>query len=68
MVCYEVEDTNPMNPHSLMRYADAWWTLDAIYWDLHLLAYDIYGHPHVIAFPETEFLAHPLTKKRFYQA
>jgi hypothetical protein len=64
VVCYEIEDWNPMHPHALMRYADAWWTLEAIEWDLHLITYDIYGHPREIMFPEVEFLAGPLTETR----
>jgi len=47
VVCYEIEDTHPMNPNSILEYAAAWWCLDYIYWDLHLISYDIYGHPRV---------------------
>jgi hypothetical protein len=44
VVCYEVEDTHPLNPHSIEEYVAAWWCLDYIYWDLHLISYDVYGH------------------------
>lgn len=47
VVCYEVEDTHPLNPYSIAEYAAAWHNLDYISWDLHLIAYDIYGHPRV---------------------
>lgn len=47
VVCYEVEDTHPLNLNSITEYAAAWWTLDYIYWDLHLISYDIYGHHRV---------------------
>jgi hypothetical protein len=51
VVCYEVEDTHPMNPHSIEAYVAAWYNLDYIYWDLHLISYDIYGHPRVHLLP-----------------
>ena len=57
IVCYEVEDTHPLNPFSIGKYAAAWWTLEYIYWDLHLIAYDIYGNPRIIQLPESEFVA-----------
>lgn len=47
VVCYEIEDTHPLNPRSILEYAAAWWCLDYIYWDLHLISYDIYGHHRV---------------------
>jgi hypothetical protein len=47
VVCYEVEDTHPLNPDSIEEYVAAWWCLDYIYWDLHLISYDIYGHHRV---------------------
>jgi hypothetical protein len=48
IVCYEVEDTNPININSLGKYIAAWWLMDALTWDLHLIAYDIFGNPRVI--------------------
>ncbi len=60
IVCYEVEDTHPLNPNSIGAYANAWYTLEYVYWDLHLIAYDIYGHPKVIVFPHAELVARRL--------
>lgn len=57
VVCYEVEDQHPLNPNSIGKYAAAWWCLEYIYWDLHLIAYDIYGNWRIIQLPESEFLA-----------
>jgi len=51
VVCYEVEDTHPLNPWSIQEYAAAWHNLDYIYWDLHLISYDVYGHPRVHLLP-----------------
>lgn len=64
VVCYEIEDRHPLNPFSVGAYAAAWWTLEYIYWDLHLIAYDIYGNHRVIIFPESGFLAHEVRAKR----
>lgn len=64
IVCYEVEDHHPLNPFSIGEYGAAWWTLEYIYWDLHLIAYDIYGNHRVINFPESEFLAREVRAKR----
>jgi hypothetical protein len=47
VVCYEVEDTHPLNPYSIGEYEAAWHCLDYIYWDFHLIAYDVYGHHRV---------------------
>lgn len=55
IVCYEVEDAHPLNRDSLSAYARAWWTLDYVYWNLHLIAYDICGNARLIRFPETSF-------------
>ena len=57
IVCYEIEDTHPLNIFSIREYAAAWWTLEYIYWDLHLIAYDIYGNPRIVAFPESDIIA-----------
>lgn len=64
VVCYEVEDHHPLNSFKIVEYAAAWWTLEYIYWDLHLIAYDIYGNPRIIAFPHSEFIAHEMRKAR----
>lgn len=56
IVCYEVEDAHPLNRGSLSAYAMAWWTLDYVYWNLHLIAYDICGNARQIQFPETSFV------------
>jgi hypothetical protein len=64
VVCYEVEDHHPLNPFSIGEYAAAWWTLEYIYWDLHLIAYDIFGNPRIIAFPHSEFVADELRATR----
>jgi hypothetical protein len=64
VVCYEIEDSHPLSPFSIGEYGAAWWTLEYIYWDLHLIAYDIYGNSRVIDFPESDFLAHEERMKR----
>ena len=64
IVCYEVEDHHPLNPFSVGRYSNAWWTLEYIYWDLHLIAYDIYGNARVIAFPSSDFLSREVRDRR----
>lgn len=64
VVCYEVEDRHPLNPFSVGEYAAAWWTIEYIYWDLHLIAYDVFGNARIIAFPSSEFIAHDLRKIR----
>lgn len=64
VVCYEVEDRNPLNPFSIREYGAAWWTLEYIYWDLHLIAYDVYGNPRIVAFPESDFVAEEIRKTR----
>lgn len=64
IVCYEVEDSHPLNLYSIKKYADAWWTLNYIYWDIHLITYDIYGHPRIILFPEAGFVATDVHNKK----
>ena len=64
IVCYEVEDHHPLNPFSVGRYSNAWWTLEYIYWDLHLIEYDIYGNARVIAFPSSDFLSREVRDRR----
>ena len=64
VVCYEVEDHHPLNSFTIGKYADAWWTLEYIYWDLHLIAYDVFGNARIIAFPHSEFIASELRKTR----
>ena len=67
VVCYEVEDSHPLNPRSIGEYGAAWWCLEYIYWDLHLIAYDIYGNPRIVRFPESEFTAREVRKKHKHQ-
>jgi hypothetical protein len=57
IVCYEIEDTHPINHSSILAYGYAWWALNEIYWDLHLIAYDIYGHARIYRFPEADLIA-----------
>lgn len=64
VVCYEVEDYHPLNPFSVSAYAAAWFNLEYIYWDLHLIAYDIYGHPREIVFPEAGCIAELECRRR----
>lgn len=64
IVCYEVEDRHPLNPFSVGGYGAAWWTLEYIYWDLHLVAYDIYGNSRIVYLPESEFIAREVRRTR----
>lgn len=64
VVCYEVEDQHPLNASSIGAYGAAWWTLEYIYWGLHLVAYDIYGNYRIVNLPESEFLAHDIREAR----
>jgi hypothetical protein len=64
VVCFEVEDANHLTPDKIIEYAAGWYTLEYIYWDLHLITYDIYGHPRVIVFPVAEFVAKEKTEER----
>lgn len=64
IVCYEVEDSHPLNINSIGGYSAAWWNLEYIYWDLHLIAYDIYGHPRCIHYPEAGFIAREIRENR----
>jgi len=64
VVCYEVEDTHPMNPSSIAEYAAAWHNLDYIYWDLHLISYDIYGHPRVHLLPVAGVISQQVRDER----
>ena len=57
VVCYEIEDTHPLNVSSIRAYANAWYTLEYIFWDLHLIAYDIFGHHKIITLPTAELIA-----------
>jgi hypothetical protein len=54
IVSYEVEDARPLKRGSVARYTDAWWALKYATWDLRLFAYDIYGHPREIRFPQAD--------------
>ncbi len=64
LVCYEVEDSHPLSIHSIGAYSGAWWNLEYIFWDLHLIAYDIYGHPRIIHYPEAGFIAREIRETR----
>jgi hypothetical protein len=64
VVCYEVEDSHPLNIYSIGEYTAAWWNLEYIYWDLHLIAYDVFGNHRVIGFPTSETVAMGLREKR----
>jgi len=48
IVCYEVEDTHPLNDKKILKYTDIFWALDEIYWDLILITYDIFGNTSYI--------------------
>lgn len=48
IVCYEVEDSLHLYRGRLIKYSNSWWNLEALCWDLHLIAYDIWGHPRII--------------------
>lgn len=56
VVCYEVEDTNPLKQKPLRQYSVGWWALSEIWWDLHLIAYDVYGNHRIISAPEAGVL------------
>lgn len=64
IVCFEVEDQHHLKPAKLEHYGGAWWCLEYIYWDLHLIAYDIYGNPRVIELPESSLAAKKLLDYR----
>jgi hypothetical protein len=64
VVCYEVEDRHPLNPWSIGEYCAAWWCLEYIYWDLHLIAYDVYGNWRIVHFPHSDFIARKLRSAR----
>jgi hypothetical protein len=48
VVCYEIEDTNSLKADVLIRYSNLWSILEYLAWDLHLIAYDIYGHHRIV--------------------
>jgi hypothetical protein len=48
VVCYEIEDTNPLKTDVLIRYSNLWSILEYLAWDLHLIAYDVYGHHRIV--------------------
>jgi hypothetical protein len=64
VVCYEVEDTHPLNPYSIEEYVAAWYNLDYIYWDFHLISYDIYGHPRVHLLPVAGVISEQVRRER----
>lgn len=57
VVCYEVEDSHHLNLYSIRERAAAWWNLEYIYWDFHLIAYDIVGNSRIFRFPVTDSIA-----------
>jgi hypothetical protein len=64
VICYEVEDTHPLNTASIAEYAAAWHNLDYIHWDLHLISYDIYGHPRVHLLPVAGVISEQVRNER----
>lgn len=64
VVCFEVEDQHHLKLVKVEHYGGAWWCLEYIYWDLHLIAYDIYGNPRVIELPESSLTAKNLLDYR----
>jgi len=64
VVCFEVEDQHHLSPIKVERYGGAWWCLEYIFWDLHLISYDIYGNPRIIELPESELAAKHLLDHR----
>ena len=48
IVCYEAEDTHPLNVDTVARYGRLYWLLEALVWDLHLIAYDVFGNHRVL--------------------
>jgi len=64
IICFEIEDWNHISPFKIFAYGVAWWALEYIYWDIHLIAYDIYGNYRVVSLPESDFLARELRAKR----
>ena len=64
VVCFEIEDQHHLNPLKVERYGGAWWCLEYIFWDLHLISYDIYGNPRIIELPDSSFAAKVLLDHR----
>ena len=64
VVCFEIEDHHHLKRHKIERYGGAWWCLEYIFWDLHLIAYDIYGNPRIIELPESSFVARAILDHR----
>jgi hypothetical protein len=64
VVCFEIEDHHHLNPLKVEHYGGAWWCLEYIFWDLHLISYDIYGNPRIIELPESELAAKHLLDDR----
>jgi len=64
VVCYEIEDSHPLNPSSIEEYSAAWWNLEFIFWDLHLISYDIYGHHRVHHLGITSLIAGEIEGQR----
>ncbi len=64
VVCFEVEDQHHLNPVKVEHYGGAWWCLEYIFWDLHLISYDIYGNPRIVELPESSLAAKHLLDNR----
>lgn len=64
VVCFEIEDQHHLNPIKVEHYGGAWWCLEYIYWDFHLVSYDIYGNPRIIELPSSSFTAGALLDHR----
>lgn len=57
VVCYEVEDSNHLSLYRIRERASAWWNLEYIYWDFHLITYDIVGNSRIFRFPVVDSIA-----------
>lgn len=64
VVCFEVEDQHHLSSVKVEHYGGAWWCLEYIFWDLHLISYDIYGNPRIIELPDSSFAAKLLLDNR----
>lgn len=64
VVCFEVEDQHHLTPNKIEHYGGAWNCLEYIYWDLHLISYDIYGNPRLIELPDSSYTASHLLDSR----
>lgn len=54
---FEVEDTNPLSSHKLVKLVDFWWSMDNEGWDVYCTVFDRYGsQPRLINLQRTAFL------------